>query len=377
MGPVQRPVGVRSTDDPVPAPRDDEEHRRLSTQNQAGVPGDGRAGHHQVHPLAGAHPQAPARLRARHVAQQGRDVVAPHPGRGDDGTRPYLELGLGRAAAGLHVPYPHPGDLPRVPHQADGAGAGHHRRAETGRGPGQGDHQAGVVDLPVVVPDGAGERLLAQAGEEPARAGAGEVPVQRHAAALAVQQVAEADQAGERVVHGDAGAVVDPLPGTARQVGGPAGERHEERHRADQVRCQPGGEQAALPQRLVHQAELQLLQIAQSAVDQLAGPAGGPGGQVAGLDQGHRQPAGRGVHGRTRAGHPAADHQDVKPLAAQPLQIRRATGRRELAGRVPGDGWITHVRGLAPHRVRGCLSTVTGNSPIAGRMRRAFVRRHT
>ena len=86
-----------------------------------------------------------------------RHVVAPHAGRGDDRAGPHLEL---RAS-----PAP-PGRAPvrrstsrASPHEADDPGAGHHGRAEAGRGAGQGDHQAGVVDLPVVVADRAGERV--------------------------------------------------------------------------------------------------------------------------------------------------------------------------------------------------------------------------
>ena len=93
----------------------------------------------------------------------------------------------------------------------------------------------------------------------------------------------------------------------------------------------------ALGQRLVHQVQLELLQVAQAAVDQLAGPAGRAGGQVAGLDQGHLEPAGRGVQGRAGAGHPAADDQDVELLVAQPPQVGDAADRGEPAGRVPGD----------------------------------------
>ena len=80
-------------------------------------------------------------------------------------------------------------------------------------------------------------------------------------------------------------------------------------------------------QRLVHQAELQLLQVAQAAVDQLAGPAGRAGGVVAGLDQGHPESARGGVEGGAGAGHPATDDEYVEPLAAQAAQVRRAAGR--------------------------------------------------
>ncbi len=83
----------------------------------------------------------------------------------------------------LEVPHPYAGDLARVAEQPDRPGAGDDGRAEARRGPGQGRHQSGVVDLAVVVLDRAGDRVLAQRREAPAGRGAGQVPVQRHPAA--------------------------------------------------------------------------------------------------------------------------------------------------------------------------------------------------
>ena len=100
--------------------------------------------------------------------------------------------------------------------------------------------------------------------------------------------------------------------------------------------------------------ELELLQVAQAAVDQLAGPAGGAGGQVTRLDQGDLQAARGGVQGRTGAGHPAADDQHVEPLAAQSAQVGGPPDRGELAGGEPGDRGVTHP------------STVTPAEPYAG-----------
>jgi len=69
-------------------------------------------------------------------------------------------------------------------------------------------------------------------------------------------------------------------------------QRVDERHRLDQVRRELLDQQPALLQRLRHQAEVEHLQVAQAAVDELAGAAGGPGGEVAGLDEADAQPAG-------------------------------------------------------------------------------------
>ena len=55
VGLVQLPVGVGGADDPVPAPRDDEQHRLLGAQDQAGVRADPVPRHDQVDALAGPH----------------------------------------------------------------------------------------------------------------------------------------------------------------------------------------------------------------------------------------------------------------------------------------------------------------------------------
>ena len=85
-----------------------------------------------------------------------------------------------------------------------------------------------------------------------------------------------ADDAGERVVERDAGAVVEPVP--RLHSGRPGLQRYQDRQRAYQMRSQAGGEQSPFPQRLVYQTELELLQVPQPAVDELAGPAGRTGG---------------------------------------------------------------------------------------------------
>ena len=86
-------------------------------------------------------------------------------------------------------------------------------------------------------------------------------------------------------------------------------------------------EQPALGQRLVHQPELELLQVAQAAVHQPGGARGGAGGEIIGLDQGHRQPSGRGVQRRAGTGDPASDDEHVEPFAAQPASGPRPAGR--------------------------------------------------
>src|SRR5690606_2903546 len=144
-----------------------------------------------------------------------------------------------------------------------------------------------------------------------------------------------------------------------------------------QVRREPGGEQSSFPQRLLDQAELQLLQVAQPAVDQLAGARRGTGGQVARLDEGDRQATGGGVERGPRPRDAPADDQHVETLAAQPAQVGDAPFGRQCASGEPGDGRISHVYTVRPPayplrsagtRYRPRLSESRG---VAGPVRRA------
>src|SRR5699024_4508974 len=86
-------------------------------------------------------------------------------------------------------------------------------------------------------------------------------------------------------------------------------------------------QQAAFPQRLPDQSEVEHLQVAQAAVDQLRRPGAGPGRPVTHLDQPDPQAAGAGVQGCTRTDHTTTDHQDVELLGGGGLTCRRALCR--------------------------------------------------
>ena len=98
-----------------------------------------------------------------------------------------------------------------------------------------------------------------------------------------------------------------------------------------EVRRQALGEQAPLVQRFADQAEVEALQIAQAAVDELAGPAGRAGGEVALLDQRDREAAAGGVERDTAAGDASADDQHVEELGAEPLELATAGVPRRSA----------------------------------------------
>ena len=87
--------------------------------------------------------------------------------------------------------------------------------------------------------------------------------------------------------------------------------RQHEAQRADDVRGD-APQYLALGQRLAHQGEFVIFEIAQAAMDQLGGSRGGAARQVARFQQQDlRPPAGR-VPGDARAVHPAADHDKVE-----------------------------------------------------------------
>ena len=139
---------------------------------------------------------------------------------------------------------------------------------------------------------------LAQRGRGAQAGGARQVPVagQRRS------------QPGERVVEQQAGA--HDRRGRARR--GSRGSRKG----VGWTRCGASflTSRAPFVQRLAHQPDVEALEVAQAAVDELAGAAGRAGGKVAPLHQRHGQAAARGVKGHAAAGHAAADHQHVEDL---------------------------------------------------------------
>jgi hypothetical protein len=94
--------------------------------------------------------------------------------------------------------------------------------------------------------------------------------------------------------------------------------RHQERGRVDEV----GREldhQLTLQQRLANQPEIEVLQVAEAAVDHLRGAAGGAHGVVAALQQGDRVATRGGVEGDPGAGDAAADDDDLEAPAGDRL----------------------------------------------------------
>src|SRR5262249_51509528 len=114
--------------------------------------------------------------------------------------------------------------------------------------------------------------------------------------------------------------------------------RQHEEERPDDVR-RDAQQHLALLQRLAHQVELVLLEVAQPAVDQLrAASAGGPR-EVALFDEQDREAAAGRIARDARAVDPPAHDQEVEPGRLRGRHKRRnSTAARPRRGGKPGEG---------------------------------------
>ena len=204
------------------------------------------------------------------------------------------------AAPGQPVLGPDAEDAARlVAEEADGPDPRRHRRTVGRSRARHVDGIEGVVLLGVAEAHCSDQRVRPQGGgglqggAAREMAGAGQMP------------------AGPQVIQKQSGAHVRALPPSAR-------EREEELDRPHEVRRQLRQQQAPFSQGLVHEPELEHLEVAQPAVDQLARPARRSGGDVDRLDQPGRQAARHRVERDADAGDPAADDEDVEPLPLEP-----------------------------------------------------------
>ncbi len=200
-------------------------------------------------------------------------------------------------------------------------GGGGNRRAIMGGGSADSHRVTGIVDLGVVVEDSSDQARPLESGYQ--------------LECLLAAQVAMAGKllaTGERheVIEEHAGAVVGPLPDATS-------ERDEEGDRAHEVRRDRGGVQTAFLERLVHQREIHLLEVAQATVHEFGGTTGRAGGEVALLDKTDGEPAGRGIEGATDAGDTAADDQHVEFALGHAFEVAPA-----LLG-VEGTGFGGHL----------------------------------
>ena len=87
--------------------------------------------------------------------------------------------------------------------------------------------------------------------------------------------------------------------------------RQHEAQREGQVR-RLGQQHLALHQRLAHQPEFVMFEIAQAAVNQLGRGRGGGAGEIVHFAEPDRERPARRVAGNARAIDPAADHEQVE-----------------------------------------------------------------
>ncbi len=87
-------------------------------------------------------------------------------------------------------------------------------------------------------------------------------------------------------------------------------------------------------QGLADQPEIELLQVAQTTVNELGGAAARTGGEIRLFDQADAVAARRGVEGDPGAGDPAADDEDIEALALESLE--GATASDHEASGYPG-----------------------------------------
>ena len=99
--------------------------------------------------------------------------------------------------------------------------------------------------------------------------------------------------------------------------------------------------QLALEQRLAHERQIEVLQVAQPAVHQLAGATGRPGGKVGALDERHAESARSGVERHPRAGDATADHHEIELVLGEGGQSLGARNHASQSGMVGGElcGW--------------------------------------
>ena len=234
------------------------------------------------------------------LARQPLDQVGPGAGGVDHAPAAHLQL-----APAQPVAHPHAHHRRAGPQRPDHLELRPDRGAVADRGAGHGHGVACVVEDHVVELDRAADPLGAQRRYLAERAGLAQVAVGLHAGGAA---------AAQQVVEQHAGAEGEPVEGRADQ-------REEEGGGPGEVRAEPRHHQVALVRGLADQGEVELAQVAEAAVEDLAGAGRGAARQVAHLQQRHREAAGGRVEGHARAGDAAAHHHHVELLPGQPPQI--------------------------------------------------------
>src|SRR5262247_1638678 len=135
---------------------------------------------------------------------------------------------------------------------------------------------------------------------------------------------------------------------------------HQEGQRTHEVRGE-ALQGLLLAEGLAHQLEVEELEIAEAAVDELGGLRGGAGGEVALLEESHGGPTEGEIAGHAGAGHAAADHDGVEARRIDSVQAGHA-----ISSRTDRSTWSG-----ASAAIRGSSARVTPDSTrIVARPRR-------
>ena len=253
-----------------------------------------------------------ARPDHRRPLPVGQPEQAVHPDAGGVDHVPGADLVL---VAGEVVTHPGAADpcSVAVPQQPDHLGVGERERPEPACRLGHGEHQPRVVGRRVAVHVGVAQPAALQR-RRPADGVVGVDPL----------VPPDAPHPGQHVVGGEADAEQPASRGVRPH-------RVEEVHRPDEMRGQ-AHQRLPLGDALVHQPDLVVLQVAQPAVDQLAGLAAGAAGQVAAVDDGHAEPPAGRVQRDAGPGRAHPDDQHVQLPAGRLGHLGGAVDDGERAG---------------------------------------------
>jgi hypothetical protein len=334
-------IRVGGSDERALVPRDHEHdppvlHR---VQDDRRLVPDAGSRDDDVYALRRSEPRRPGLVHGDHG-------IHPRPRRVDDGAAANRQLATAQPVGQLHADH-----AARLLHEADrariryGDGAGFASR-EQGL-----EHQPRVVGPAVPVHAGAAQTIRQQPRLGATRAVGAEHPVQVHAADARQDVVRPQARSELPLAHGAVGI-----------------DRVDELHGTDEVRRE-AAEPFPLASRLEDEPDLALLQVAQTAVDQLRRPARRSRGEVGLLHHGHLEAAERSIARDTGTVDAAPDDQEVETLVLEGVQRGLSPGRtlhdggpyptRERLSRCVMDGRC-HVPGRTPIRPPNCCAAATG-----------------
>ena len=278
-------------------------------------------------------------LQATLGVSQGFGLFGPHAGCVDDVLCAHVQ-----ALAGLQVCQLCADDAAGcVLGEADNLGAGCSQCAVACSGADDVDDEACVVNACVVELDCAAECGVLDVGEDGLGAGLGEVTLGGDAL------VAAGAEECQGVVHTDADCGVCTLDDGHLQ--GP-----QEGLCVHEVGCNLVQQQAALGESFGHELEVEVVEVAQAAVNELGGPCTGACSPVTCFDDAGAQTAGCCVEGNTCTGNTAAHNQDVEFFVDHALECLGAglSGQLGLLCNVLGAHVVLFL--VVPRARRGVSS---------------------